>query len=56
MELDRETGTIIKIFKEKTAMTQIVGTHKSLSLSNLPTILRLNEVKTDEVSRINDII
>lgn len=56
MELDRETGTITKIYKDKTPMTQIVGTNKCLMLSNLPKILRLNEVKSDEVNRINDII
>jgi hypothetical protein len=56
MELDRETGTITKIFKEATPMTSIVGTRKCLSINNVPTILRLNEVKSDEVSRINEII
>lgn len=56
MEHDRETGTITKIFKEVTPMTSIVGTRKCLSINNVPTILRLNEVKSDEVSRINEII
>lgn len=37
-------------------MTAIVGSRKCLSITNVPTILRLNEVKSDEVARINDII
>ena len=56
MELDRETGTITKIYKEQTPMTSIVGTRKCLSLSNVPTIIRLNEVKPEEVKQINEII
>lgn len=56
MEIDRETGTIIKILKENTHITQIVGNRKQLSLSNLPKILRLTEVKSDDVKSINDII
>lgn len=56
MELDRETGTITKIFREQTPMTSIVGSRRCLSINNVPTILRLQEVRSDEVSRINEII
>lgn len=56
MEIDRETGTIIKILKEATHITQIVGNRKQLSLSNVPKILRLAEVRSDDVTSINAII
>lgn len=56
MELDRETGTIIKIYREQTPMTSIIGTRKCLSISNVPTILRLNEVRSEEVNKINEIL
>ena len=56
MEQDRETGTITKIYKDKTPMNLLVGTSKCLRLSNLPIIIRVNEIKADEVNKINDII
>lgn len=56
MELDRETGTITKIYREQAPMTSIVGSRKCLSISNVPTILRVNEVRSEDVSRINEII
>lgn len=37
-------------------MASIVGSRKCLSLHNVPKILRVNEVKSDDVARINEII
>ena len=37
-------------------MTSIIGTRKCLSISNVPTILRLNEVRSEEVNKINEIL